>query len=120
MLTTETVKLLSFLEGEVLRVLQRKTELDPKDAKALSASIARAIVGSGKVSYNPEGSPNILTLDLPNRLTNQLIRNGIYYLDELCDYTEDELLDIDGLGRKYVEDIKRALSLVGLALRASR
>lgn len=120
MLSTETVKLLSIIQKEALKVLRRKTKLSPKSAEAIANGIARAIVGSGKVSYNTAGRPNIFALDLPNRLMNQLIRNGIFYLDELCDYSEVELLGINGLGRKYVEDIKQRLRQLGLALRASR
>lgn len=43
---------------------------------------------------------------------------GIEYLDQLCDFKEDELLALHGFGKKGLEMIKIIMAEHGLALNA--
>jgi len=42
---------------------------------------------------------------------------GIEYLDQLCDFKEDELLALHGFGKKGLEMLKLILAEYGLALK---
>ena len=43
---------------------------------------------------------------------------GIEYLDQLCDYTEDELLALHGFGKKGVDILKLIMTEHGLAFKS--
>ena len=55
-------------------------------------------------------------LNLTVRTGNCLMAEDIYTLDELCKYTERDLLRIPNMGRKSVNEIREALALRGRVL----
>ncbi len=57
------------------------------------------------------------SLDLSARTLNALSNAGIRTLGGLVRKTEDDLLDIEGLGEKGLQEIKRALSNFGVTLK---
>ena len=59
----------------------------------------------------------VRSLNLSTRTQNALDdRRGIYYLDELIEMTEAELLRIPGLGKKSLDEINTAFAPLGLEL----
>jgi len=59
----------------------------------------------------------ITELDLPQRVEDALDNASIRTVGGLVRKREDDLLSIEGLGQKGLQDIKRALSNLGLTLR---
>jgi len=55
-------------------------------------------------------------LKLPTRPANSLARGQIYYVGELVQKTEDDLLKIEFLGKRNLDNIKYALDKAGLHL----
>ncbi|KKW19007.1 MAG: DNA-directed RNA polymerase subunit alpha, partial [Parcubacteria group bacterium GW2011_GWA2_51_10] len=58
-------------------------------------------------------------LKLPQRVEDALDDASIRTVGGLVRKREDDLLAIEGLGQKGLQDIKRALSNLGLTLRSS-
>ena len=57
----------------------------------------------------------VRSLNLSTRIQNALSDEGyIYYLDELVEMTEQELLKIPSLGKKSLDEVKTALASLGL------
>ena len=63
------------------------------------------------------GSVSIDDLDLSVRSNNCLRRAGINTVDELIQRTEEDMMKVRNLGRKSLEEVKKKLSDLGLALR---
>jgi len=59
----------------------------------------------------------ITELSLPQRVEDALDNASIRTVGGLVRKREDDLLAIEGLGQKGLQDIKRALSNLGLTLR---
>lgn len=57
---------------------------------------------------------NIDRLNLKKSLIHTLNINGVYTVEQLCEYKYNELLDMSGIGVKSVSDIKSALRQFGL------
>ncbi len=57
------------------------------------------------------------TLDLPSRILNALTEAGIRTLGGLARKKKEDLLDIEGMGEKGIQEIKRVLSNHGLSLK---
>lgn len=60
----------------------------------------------------------ITELNMPQRVTDALDNASIRTVGGLVRKREDDLLSIEGLGQKGLQDIKRALSNLGLTLRS--
>jgi DNA-directed RNA polymerase subunit alpha len=56
-------------------------------------------------------------LDFSNRTYNCLKRQGIEKLDELRNYTEEELMSIRNFGQKSLDEVRDKLTEYGLQLR---
>lgn len=56
-------------------------------------------------------------LHLPTRIYNRLKQHNIHTLDQLTSCTDDELLDIPGIGIGRLSEVTRKLAEHGLALR---
>lgn len=56
-------------------------------------------------------------LDFSNRTYNCLKRQGIETLEELCNYTEEELMNIRNFGLKSLDEVKEKIFLYKLELR---
>jgi len=59
----------------------------------------------------------IESLDLSSRTSNALLTSNIRTVGGLARKKEEDLLDIDGLGTKGIQEIKRALSNFGITLK---
>ncbi len=57
-------------------------------------------------------------LKLSEKINNILIENGINSLNDFSEKTEQELLDLPGLGEKAIKDIKKALKKKKIELKA--
>ncbi len=64
-----------------------------------------------------EKGESIDVLELTARVANSLKANGIYYLTDLCSYSEQELLRMPYLGKISCLQIKEALATRGLSLK---
>ena len=65
------------------------------------------------------GSVSIDDLDLSVRSNNCLRRAGINTVDELVQKTEEDMMKVRNLGRKSLDEVKKKLADLGLALRNS-
>ena len=55
---------------------------------------------------------------LPVRIKNALIDSGLRTPQDLSEKSEEEIKNLEGIGEKAVSEIKKALSRIGLSLRA--
>ncbi len=60
----------------------------------------------------------IESLELGGRVTNALLASNIRTVGGLVRKKEEDLLDVEGLGNKGIQEIKKALSDIGLMLRS--
>ena len=65
------------------------------------------------------GALSIDDLDLSVRSSNCLRRAGINTVEELCQKTEEDMMKVRNLGRKSLDEVKKKLLDLGLALRKS-
>ena len=73
---------------------------------------------STKVEIVPqEADITIVDLHIPNRAIVALGRNRVYTIDQLRKMTMNDLLALDGIGKKAANAIKSQLALHGLELR---
>ena len=73
-------------------------------------------LGPAAIGYDDD-VVDIFTLSLSLRVVTALCEGGIMTVRELCEMTEEKLLDIWGIGPKAVIEIKEALEEEGLSLR---
>ena len=73
-------------------------------------------LGPAAIGYDDD-VVDIFTLSLSLRVVTALCEGGIMTVGELCEMTEEKLLDIWGIGPKAIEEIKEALEEEGLSLR---
>lgn len=59
----------------------------------------------------------IRILDISKRTYNSLVSNDIFYIGNLIEKTENDLLSISNLGRKSLKEIKWALYNIGLHIK---
>jgi DNA-directed RNA polymerase subunit alpha len=79
---------------------------------------AEESVGKGKKAVDAEFlKTRIETLELSPRTASALANANIRTIGGLARKKEDDLLDIDGLGNKGIQEIKRALSNFGITLK---
>ena len=83
-------------------------------------------VSSEQTSTDEEGSKDdmseilktrIDTLDLPSRILNSLTEAGIRTLGGLARKKKEDLLEIEGMGEKGIQEIKRVLTKHGITLK---
>ena len=55
-------------------------------------------------------------VELSSKTFNCLTKNGIYYLDELDDYSEKQLQEFKNLTQNMLSEIKKACSLHGVVI----
>jgi DNA-directed RNA polymerase subunit alpha len=60
------------------------------------------------------------SLGLCVRITNCLRAESVWFVYELCDWSERDLRKLRGMGEQSIVDITRALAQRGLALRVER
>lgn len=76
------------------------------------------VAKENKLSVDPELlKTRIETLDLSQRTVNALITGNIRTLGGLARKREEDILDIDGLGNKGIQEIKKMLSSFGINLK---
>lgn len=63
------------------------------------------------------GEINISDLGLAESLTKKLQDNGLKTVADLLEKTEQDILDMDGIGNAKVEDIEEALAELGFNLK---
>lgn len=101
-------------------VLDLKEMLENIPVMDLSASIP--VLSSSKEKEESDDQFDVLktridTIDLSTRTLNALNESSIRTLGGLVQKTEDDLLELDGIGNKGVEEIKELLAGFGLALK---
>ena len=84
-------------------------------ALALVAGVPKAFVMGGGQLY-AEAIPLVDELELTVRSANCLKAENIYYIGDLIQRTENELLKTPNLGRKSLNEIKEVLASRGLTL----
>ena len=86
----------------------------------ISGSGAYAGAGAGTMGRSPQVDPILLRpvddLELTVRSANCLKAENIYYIGDLIQRTENELLKTPNLGRKSLNEIKEVLASRGLTL----
>lgn len=93
-------------------------EEETPEVAAPSSADARASVGEKQAPMDAEMlKTRISELNLPQRVEQALDNASIRTVGGLVRKREDDLLAIEGLGQKGLQDIKRALSNLGLTLR---
>ena len=105
---TQLKAIVGFKEEEPEEVPERAvSEKGKKDSEALS-----------KKEIDPEFlKTRIETLNLSQRTTNALNSANIRTVGGLARKKEEDILDIDGLGNKGVQEIKKALGNFGITLK---
>lgn len=106
--TEEAVRTASRILIEQLAVFAR---LDSEDLEALNAPAQR-----GAQQFDPNLLRSVDELDLTVRSANCLKAENIYYIGDLIQRTENELLKTPNLGRKSLNEIKEVLAKHGLTL----
>ena len=112
----EAISMASSIMIDYLKLFQTGT--------AASSSMV-TVVGSSETAPVEEpvqagpGSVSIDDLDLSVRSNNCLRRAGINTVDELVQKTEEDMMKVRNLGRKSLDEVKKKLADLGLALRNS-
>src|SRR2546427_490532 len=137
----DVVDILLNLKGVVFRLhnraeailsLKKKGDIEPEEALRYAArvlvdqlSVFAQIEGTAMPTEQPKSpavDPILLRpvddLELPVRSANCLKAENIYYIGDLIQRTETELLKTPNLGRKSLNEIKEVLASRGLTLGA--
>jgi len=80
-------------------------------------SEAESIIEDAEEIECPPGETDLMDLQLTVRTYNCLRRRGIKTVEELCRWTESDVIRIRGLGSLAFDEIKDALKARGLSLR---
>ena len=99
--------LTTLTEQDVLNILG----LAKQDLDQIKAALAE--IG---LSLKPDDT--IKSLGLPSYITNQLEINGIKFIEDLTTLTEQDVLNIPGLAKQDLDQIKAALAEIGLSLKS--
>ena len=78
---------------------------------------AESIIEGTEEIECPPGETDLMDLKLTVRTYNCLRRRGIKTVEELCRWTESDVIRIRGLGSLAFDEIKDALKARGLSLR---
>lgn len=96
----------------------KEEEIVPAEEKAAKAEAEEASEKSSKKEIDPELlKTRIETLDLSPRTLNALTSANVRTLGGLVRKKEEDILDIDGLGSKGVQEIKKFLNKYGISLK---
>jgi DNA-directed RNA polymerase subunit alpha len=85
----------------------------------IEGEVEQSPVDGGGAAANRARDIKIDDLDFSNRTYNCLKRQGIETLEELRNYTEEELMAIRNFGSKSLDEVKVKLDDHSLALRPS-
>jgi DNA-directed RNA polymerase subunit alpha len=96
--------------------------LTPEEAFHHAASIfveqSSALLLQGEGASTSSATPNDPHFaTLPARVRKSLGTIGVSSMEQLAKYSEDELLALEGLGEKAVQDIKEKIAQAGLSLK---
>ncbi len=72
---------------------------------------------TAKINVDEDSAVRCDSFDFSMRTANCLKNEGIFYIEQLCDRSSEELIRIPNMGRKSVNEIKLQLQLMGLQLR---
>ena len=86
-------------------------------AEAAAESSATSDEGAGGDDMSEVLKTRIDTLDLPSRIVNALTDAGIRTLGGLARKKKEDLLEIEGMGEKGIQEIKKVLSNHGITLK---
>ena len=86
-------------------------------AEAAAESSATSDEGPGGDDMSEVLKTRIDTLDLPSRIVNALTDAGIRTLGGLARKKKEDLLEIEGMGEKGIQEIKKVLSNHGITLK---
>lgn len=89
--------------------------------------LIKAALGSVKIPYYPtlieteqevlrRFCHNIMDYEYPNRLVNALIRGGIKSVNDLYATSEEQIMNIRGIGETYREDIQNMKKILDEAV----
>ena len=85
--------------------------------EAASETTAASEEGAGGDDMSEVLKTRIDTLDLPSRIVNALTDAGIRTLGGLARKKKEDLLEIEGMGEKGIQEIKKVLSNHGITLK---
>ncbi len=92
-----------------------------EDAEGAAASVETgdegALEGGAEEPSSDIMKTRIESLSLSARTTNSLVKANIRTIGGLARKREDDLLDVEGLGPKAIQEVKRALSNYGITLK---
>lgn len=103
--------------------IQQLKELDTQilklaaQRKQLVVELEQARNTISELLGQEEKGESIDVLELTARVANSLKANEIYYLTELCGYSEQELLRMPFLGKISCRQIKEVLATRGFSLK---
>lgn len=103
--TTQMAKKIALALNTTVEILQQPTDWQPS-----------------KIGYNgwylKTPRSNFGEMKLSSSAYNSLMKGGVKNLDELCQKSEMQLLEIHNFGRKSLVEVQEKLSLLGLSLRS--
>jgi len=119
----QTIKI-TIKQLEAIAGIQKTEEISiPKEELEQTAAMTEEQV-STEVEKKEEGVPEaeilktrVEDLNLPVRISSSLSAAGIRTIGGLTRKKESDLLEIEGIGKKAVDQIKQALSKLGLTLK---
>ena len=89
----------------------------PAQSESAEVSAASDEEGGDKDDMSEVLKTRIDTLDLPSRIVNALTDAGIRTLGGLARKKKEDLLEIEGMGEKGIQEIKKVLSNHGITLK---
>ena len=112
----EAISMASSIMIDYLKLFQTGTAAS--SSKVTVVGISETDPVEEPVQAGP-GSVSIDDLDLSVRSNNCLRRAGINTVDELVQKTEEDMMKVRNLGRKSLDEVKKKLADLGVALRNS-
>lgn len=85
--------------------------------KQAAGTLPGTVFGKEEAEEDPRLATTIEELGLSVRALNCLKREGVYYVGQLIEKTEDELLKLRNFGAKSVEEVKDSVNRLGLSLK---
>jgi DNA-directed RNA polymerase subunit alpha len=107
---------ISILVGQ-FRALEEEFEEGETEAKTESDGGEKREEESEEAYEETSAKMKVENLKLSSRTLNALLRGGIKNVGSLTKKTEEKLREMEGLGDKAVQEIKKALGNLGLTLK---